>query len=512
MLFAVVDIETTGGRPSHSRITEICAIVTDGQQVLKRFDRLLNPGIRIPSGITSLTGITNEMVQEAPVFADIAQELYHLLHDKVFVAHNVNFDYSFIHKEFSDLGIPFSVDKICSAKTARKAFPGYPSYSLGNICANLKIPIVNRHRAGGDADATVALFHKIWATLGEDAIAREIAGSSRKITLPPQIDTQDIAALPETPGVYFFLGAGKKTLYTGKAINIRKRVLQHFDTRRGKTSHQLEKITEITFEETGSELMALLVEAEAIQRLWPEWNVAGKVPQNKYAIVHYCTANGELRLQTVRRSRGSTEGIPFSRLSDARATLASIVSQYGICSSRAYSNKGCTDPDCYCSEKSVSRKNIHNSRILDAINSFQTSTSSFVILCDGKTPMEKGIVHMENGTVVGWGFIDASLPFPPVESVIKRVKNIAETSIIASSFLRRIISGELRGYSIVSLDNTPSIEDKRPILEDSFSHILSLETEELAPATSNAETELKTHTNKHKNQQRKQPIHITKTK
>lgn len=471
MLFAIVDIETTGGRPTSSRITEICVVVSDGQKVLSRYETLLNPGSLIPSGITSLTGITNEMVSKAPVFADIAQELYHLLHDKVFVAHNVNFDYGFIQNEFAGLGMAFSVQKLCSAKSARKAFPGYSSYSLGNICGHLRIPIHNRHRAGGDADATAELMHRIFSVLGTDIILNSLASSARTQALPPNIDHSDVSALPTTPGVYYFMGSSNKVLYTGKAINIRKRVLQHFDTHRGKTALQLEKIQKIDFVETGSELLALLTEAEAIQRLWPEWNVAGKLPQNRFAVVHYTTVTGEIRLQTVRRGKGSLEGIPFSRLADAKVTLATMISQFGICSSRAYSNKGCTDSDCYCQESEELRLSIHNSRVLDAIESVQATNESLLILCPGRNDLEKGVVHMHNGAVAGWGFCDASLPFPDPDTFINPYKDIAETRIIAASFLRRIASGQLREYAIVMLPSNEQGEfssGKKKISEDGF--------------------------------------------
>ncbi len=454
MLYAVVDIETTGGTPSGSRITEICVVVTDGREVLQEYETLLNPGCPIPRGITNLTGITDEMVASAPVFADIAQELYHLLHDKVFVAHNVNFDYSFIHREFERLGLPFFLPKICSAKSARKAFPGRRSYSLGSICASLGIEIENRHRAGGDARATTKLLHLIGETIGADQL-EEMAGRSMKnFVLPPGVESADIERLPSSPGVYYFLNTSGKPLYIGKAINIKTRVLQHFDRKRGKTALQLERIASIDFEETGSELMALLVEAEAISRHWPEWNKAGKTPASRYSIVHYPTVNGELRLQTIRRARNNHGGIGFTRLSDARNSLAAMISENGICSSLAHSSKTCYDETCYCKEDAQTRLKIHNSRVEQALEAYGNESEELLILCRGRDENETGVVYMSNGSVLGWGFAGDIPENPEPDMLVKRVKDLTETRAIAGSFLRRISSGTIQGYRLVQISST----------------------------------------------------------
>lgn len=490
MLYAVVDIETTGGRPANSRITEICVVVTDGKQVVSEFETLLNPGCAVPRGITALTGIDDAMLKDAPVFADIAGELHHLLHDKVFVAHNVNFDFTFILKEFETLGIPFSPPRICSARTARKAFPGKRSYSLGSICAALGIEITNRHRAGGDARATAELFHRIATVLGTDTIEGLAGRNMRKMQLPPGIDAADIDKLPSEPGVYYFLNASGKPLYVGKAINIQKRVLQHFDPERGKTPLQLEQIASIDFEETGSEFMALLVEAEAIARLWPAWNKAGKLPANRYAIVSYPTIHGELRIQAIRKARNTPSGIGFPRLSDARNSLAKLIREHGICSSLAHSSKPCFDESCYCQQPLPLRLNTHNEKINNALLSLDHSDNELLILCRGRHEGETGVIHMFNGAVAGWGFAEHIPSNPDPEILVSRVKDLAETRAIANAFLRRIVSGSLFGYRVIpinqgyTLPETPSLAAEpevpyQPLLPNNSSHAEStLQTEQ----------------------------------
>ncbi len=157
-MYAIVDIETTGGHASAFGITEIAVFIHDGSRIIKHFETLINPQQNIPSYITALTGINNAMVASAPVFEEIAPTLFDILKDQIFVAHNVNFDYSFIHHHLKVAGYELNVKKLCTVRLGRKVFPGLPSYSLGKLCRTLDLPIENRHRAGGDAQATVLLF------------------------------------------------------------------------------------------------------------------------------------------------------------------------------------------------------------------------------------------------------------------------------------------------------------------------------------------------------------------
>lgn len=156
--YVVVDIETTGGNAGASRITEIAVIIYNGVEVTDRWETLVNPQQHIPLYITALTGISNEMVSGAPLFEDIAEQLFQMLSGRVFVAHNVNFDYSFVRHQLEEAGFKWTAAKLCTVRAARKINPGLPSYSLGNLCRSLNISLENRHRAGGDADATAVLL------------------------------------------------------------------------------------------------------------------------------------------------------------------------------------------------------------------------------------------------------------------------------------------------------------------------------------------------------------------
>ena len=154
-MYAIVDIETTGGYAAANGIIEISIKIFDGREIVEEFETLINPYQAIPKYIQAFTGITNEMVQDAPGFEEVAEKVFTYLQGNIFVAHNVNFDYSFIKSHLEYYGYSFTAKKICTVRLARQIFPGYPSYSLGNLCTSLGIDLTNRHRAGGDAAATV---------------------------------------------------------------------------------------------------------------------------------------------------------------------------------------------------------------------------------------------------------------------------------------------------------------------------------------------------------------------
>jgi DNA polymerase-3 subunit epsilon len=227
-MYAIVDIETTGAYAAANGITEISVHVFDGKKVVEKFETLVNPHQPIPRYIQAMTGITDEMVASAPSFEDVAEKLYQLLEDKIFVAHNVNFDYSFIKAQLADCGYTLQVRKLCTVRLSRKIFPGFASYSLGKLCDSLGIAITDRHRAGGDTAATVKVFSLLMENDTDDFIQKSLSRTSKEQVLPPNVPKEHFDALPYTPGVYYFHNEKGKIIYVGKAINIRYRVNSHF--------------------------------------------------------------------------------------------------------------------------------------------------------------------------------------------------------------------------------------------------------------------------------------------
>ncbi|MFZ1496416.1 MAG: exonuclease domain-containing protein, partial [Saprospiraceae bacterium] len=227
--FAIVDVETTGGRAADEKITEIAIVIHDGERVVEQFSSLVNPERPVPFNITMLTGITNEMVATAPKFYEIAKKIVTITQDCIFVAHNVRFDYSFVQEEFRRLGYLYTKRQLCTVKLSRKTFPGLHSYSLENLIRHFNIPFQYRHRALDDTLATVNIFEKIiTSAIGQQQIAHNLKQGIKETKLPNNITLEVLNNIPEVCGVYYFHNEKGDVVYVGKSINMQKRILEHF--------------------------------------------------------------------------------------------------------------------------------------------------------------------------------------------------------------------------------------------------------------------------------------------
>jgi DNA polymerase III subunit epsilon len=293
-MYAIVDIETTGSYAAANGITEICIHVFDGQKVTDVFETLVNPGQPIPRHIQVMTGITDEMVSSAPPFEQIAEKVYSYLDNKVFIAHNVNFDYSFVRGHLKDCGYDLKDKKLCTVRMSRKIFPGMSSYSLGNLCHSLGITINNRHRAGGDTEATVQLFRMLLENDKEQHIQKSLLRNSKEQALPPNVPKEHFELLPYTPGVYYFHDEKGKVIYVGKATNIRYRVNSHFSNNSESRQKQnfMRYIHAITYQSCGTELMACILESTEIKKRWPIFNQSQKRWEDVYGIFSFEDQNG----------------------------------------------------------------------------------------------------------------------------------------------------------------------------------------------------------------------------
>ena len=273
-MYAIIDIETTGGSPRKERITEIAVFIYDGEKIIDEFSSLVNPERNIPYFITNLTGITNEMVSDAPKFYEIAKEIVEITEGKTLVAHNARFDYSFIRQEFKNLGYSFKRNLLDTVSLSRRLFPGFSSYGLGNLCKELGIEINNRHRASGDALATVKLF-ELLLQASETDYNSDIITNSKISKLNVALDINKLQKLPEEPGVYYFYNENNNLIYIGKSKNIHQRVMTHLSNNSSKRAMQMrDETADIDFELTGNELIALLKESEEIKLNKPRFNRA----------------------------------------------------------------------------------------------------------------------------------------------------------------------------------------------------------------------------------------------
>ncbi|MFT6843255.1 MAG: DNA polymerase-3 subunit epsilon, partial [Psychroserpens sp.] len=245
-MYTIIDVETTG---QTNRITEISIFKFDGATVIDEFTSLVNPIDYIPPHITALTGIDNGMVAEAPLFEEISNDILAITEGAIFVAHSVNFDYNVINGEFKRLGIDFRRKKLCTVRLSRKLFPGFKSYSLGKLCVSLDVRIVDRHRARGDAEATVIIFQKLLAQKNAAEVFETfLKRNSKESVLPAHLPKTVFEALPNAPGIYYFKNKKSKVIYVGKAKDIKKRVLSHFHDKKQKELDLCRETADIDFE------------------------------------------------------------------------------------------------------------------------------------------------------------------------------------------------------------------------------------------------------------------------
>lgn len=430
-MYAIVDIETTGGYADNHRITEIAIYQHDGIQITDAFHTLVNPERNIPFYITGLTGITTEMVLAAPDFKTIAPEIFSRLEGKVFVAHNAHFDYSFLKKEFEQVGINWQSKKLCTVRLSRKIIPGLRSYSLGSLAESLGITIPNRHRAGGDAEATTKIFDMLLRRDRDGYILKTLKRNSGETILPPNLPKEEFDKLPAKPGVYYFHDARGNVIYVGKAINIKKRIAGHFtgDAREWSRSHIRNEIHHVTYELTGNELIALILESQEIRRLWPKYNQAQKFKVEEWGIFDYEDRNGYLRFSVNNVTRGSRPLIRFSSKGDAWNFLWEKVHDFELCPklSGLQLAKGlCFEHqtgECHGACMGVETTKKYNKRVEKAIRSFKEDGETAAIIGLGRSAEEKSLVLVEKGNYLGFGFFDRQFTsiadFESAKSLIK---------------------------------------------------------------------------------------------
>jgi DNA polymerase III subunit epsilon len=437
-MYAIVDIETTGGYAAHHRITEIAVYHHDGLQITRSFSSLINPGRNIPYYITGLTGISTEMVLDAPTFEELATELHALLDGKVFVAHNAHFDYSFLKKEFESAGINWQAKKLCTVRLSRKIIPGLRSYSLGSLSESLGISIINRHRAGGDASATVKIFDQLLRRDRDGQIAKALKRNSGETILPPHLPREDFEKLPAKPGVYYFHNSRGQVIYVGKAINIKKRIAGHFtgDAREWSRSKIRNEIHRISFELTGNELIALILESQEIRRLWPKYNQAQKHRLEEWGVYTYEDRNGYVRFSVNGVSRGSHPLIRFSTKGDAWNFLWEKVREFDLCPKLCglqvakglcfnYQTGECHGA-CLCLETVLK----YNTRAFAAIESFTVRGNSAAIIGDGRSADEQSLILVDRGNYCGFGFFQKDASITDFESAKNFVHSGQETPTV----------------------------------------------------------------------------------
>ena len=271
MNYAILDIETTGGKYNEEGITEIAIYIHDGHQVIDKLVSLINPEREIQAYVVQLTGINSKMLRNAPKFYEIAKRIVEITENCVIVAHNANFDYRIIRTEFRRLGYEFERPTLCTVELSKKLIPGQESYSLGKLCRNLGIPVSDRHRASGDAEATVKLFELLLQKDIEKTIVKKSIKTGNQRDLSQKL-LKILDRLPATTGVFYLHRYNGDILYVGKGKNIKKAVNQLFLRSSKYMRKLLKEMSDVTYEETGSALIKRIKYLEEISVHKPRYN------------------------------------------------------------------------------------------------------------------------------------------------------------------------------------------------------------------------------------------------
>ena len=422
-MYAIVDIETTGSHAHSNGITEIAIVLHNGKEVEGRYSSLVNPGYPIPRFVAALTGITNDMVADAPDFSKIAETVYNHLEGRIFIAHNVNFDYSFVKYHLKEAGFEWNARKLCTVRLSRTAFPGLRKYGLDWLCQELNILNGERHRATGDAEATAILFDMIIRNSGTKLIKEYLKKDNREQILPPNLPKEHVAALPYVPGIYYFHDAKGKVIYVGKAKSIKQRVVSHFTGFDGGSKRQnfLKHIHAISFRETPTEFTAYLLESIEIKRLWPQFNYSQKKLEWQYGIYMYEDNRGYLRLAMDRKRKHLHPLLHFSTKTEGYQILWKLVKEFGLHAGLCFLDTTMSDAE----------EDIHqyNEKVANAVKWISEQKQTYLI----KEELRNGTscVLVEKGKFYGMGLLDNE-PVFSLEELKEKLTPYPENEVIKS--------------------------------------------------------------------------------
>ncbi len=413
MKYAIIDIETTGNKATVGKITEIAIYVHDGHKVVDEFISLVNPECYISPFITQLTGITNEMVSQAPKFYEIAKKVVDITEGAIFVAHNSGFDYSFVQAEFEALGYSYQRETLCTVKLSRQLIPGHKSYSLGNICEYYNIAINGRHRAAGDALATVSLFDILLEKNG-GTIIPDGKNFLNLEELHPKLDLDNVRSLPSQTGIYYLYNESDEIIYIGKSKDIRKRILTHLGKAKAVKAQRMKKeVASVDFEVTGSELLALLREAEEIKKHKPFFNKAQRKSRVHYGIFSFSDRKGYRRFSIAKNDGRVTPLISFDSQKAAKDYLFKSAEKYNLCHKLC----GLSDSVGACFEYQIKvckgacvgdeSASDYNLRVTEFVNSVSLGEDAFAIVDKGREEDEISIVLIENGLLKGFAYLSS---------------------------------------------------------------------------------------------------------
>lgn len=455
-MYAILDIETTGGKYNEEGITEIAIYKFDGHEILDQFCSLVNPEKNIQPFVVNLTGINNKMLYNAPKFYEVAKRIIEITEGCILVAHNAQFDNRILTTEFDRLGYSFEKELLCTVELSKKLIPDLPSYSLGKLVRSLGIPIADRHRAQGDAKATVELFKLLLEKdTKKEIIASTVRKNSKKQLEPKLLEI--IETLPTTTGVYYMHRKNGNIIYVGKSKNIRKRLIQHFTNDNKKSKKIQSEVVSVSYEETGNDLIAQLKESQEIKTLKPIFNHALKRNIFNNYLIYFYDKNGYLNLKIEKCTDKTPENKIITTFNDypqAKRFLYKITDEFHLCQKLNHLEK--CDGTCFnyglktCNGACVNRENIseYNFRVQKFIDKSSYQYDHMMIIDKGRSLEERSVILIENGVYKGYGFYNLNFQINNPD-VLKTIINPMENN----SDTQHIIQGYLRKYKVQKIIN-----------------------------------------------------------
>lgn len=444
-MYAILDIETTGGQYNEEGITEIAIYKFDGHTIIDQFISLVNPEKPIQPFVVKLTGINNEMLVAAPKFFEVAKRIIEITQDCIIVAHNASFDYRILRTEFRRLGYDFSAKNLCTVALAQKLLPEQPSHSLGKLVRALGIPMADRHRASGDAMATVKLFKILLEKDLEKVIVKELIKSEVEIGITPKL--RDIVEdLPSKVGVYYIHNLNGTIIYIGKSRNIKKRVNQHFigdTTRCLKIQNQVFKVS---YDDTGSELIAILKESEEIKINKPKLNQGSKKSAFSIGIYSNLDENGYINLSIQKIDSRKKEITAFNSVFEAKNALLKFTTEFQLCQKLTglhHTKKECSQYKMdQCNGACIGQESpeIYNDRVKDFISKNTFENQNILLVDRGRNISEHSAIFIENGIYLGYCFYDLNYQITNIEilkNILIPMPNNRDTINNIKSYLRK---------------------------------------------------------------------------
>lgn len=410
-----------------------------------QFISLVNPEREIQPFVVNLTGINSNMLKNAPKFYEVAKRIVEITEDCIIVAHNSDFDYRILKTEFRRLGFPFKRKTLCTVELSQQLIPNMESYSLGKLTRALGIPVSDRHRANGDALATVKLFKMLLNKDSDKKIIKQAVKVEQKSKLAPNLK-EIIEALPSETGVYYIHDANGDIIYIGKSNNIRKRITQHFTNKNSKSKKIQVKVAAVTYEKTGSELVALLKESEEIKANKPILNRALKRNQFTQGLYSFIDDNGYVNLRISPMKKDNKPITTFTNRKSGISFMNKMVETYELCNKLCGLEK--TESSCFnygieeCFGACIQNEQpeLYNKRANAVIEKNTYDNKDMILIDRGRDIDEKSVILIEDGIFKGLGFFDLNHQINNreiLESLITPMQNNRDTQHIIQSYMRR---------------------------------------------------------------------------